>query len=85
MSAAADESTEDPSTSDTHGNNLATDNGAVRKEEDQSDKDEEEDEEDEEEEEEPKLKYARLTGRLSSIYRNGDSTSAFTVAGDKMV
>lgn len=75
--------TEDPSTSDTQGNNLAADNGAVEKEEGQADNDEDEDEEDEEEE--PKLKYARLTGSLSSIYRNEDSTSAFTIAGDKMV
>ncbi|WPG97400.1 Hypothetical protein R9X50_00017500 [Acrodontium crateriforme] len=44
----------------------------------------EEAEDDDEEEEEPKLKYASLTGSLTSIYRNGDSTSAFVVAGDKM-
>ena len=44
-----------------------------------------EEDEEEEEDEEPKLKYAKLTGSLSSIYRNGDSASAFCVAGDKMV
>jgi hypothetical protein len=38
-----------------------------------------------EEEEEPKLKYARLTSYLGPVYRNGDATSAFLVAGDKMV
>ena len=41
--------------------------------------------EDEEEDDEPKLKYARLTGSLGPVYRNGDATSAFMVAGDKMV
>ncbi|OAX83161.1 hypothetical protein ACJ72_02485 [Emergomyces africanus] len=46
----------------------------------------ESDEEDEEEEEqEPRLKYASLTKNISSIYRNGDATSAFMVAGDKMI
>lgn len=49
------------------------------------DDDDEEDEEEEEEEEEPQLKYARLTQHLSPVYRNGDATSAFIVAGDKMV
>ncbi len=37
------------------------------------------------EEDEPKLKYARLTSHLGPVYRNGDATSAFLVAGDKMV
>jgi hypothetical protein len=48
---------------------------------------ESESEEDEEdvEDDEPKLKYARLTGHLGPVYRNGDATSAFLVAGDKMV
>lgn len=50
-------------------------------EEESDDAEEEEDEEDEE----PKLKYARLTGNLGPVYRNGDATSAFLVAGDKMV
>jgi hypothetical protein len=45
----------------------------------------EDDEEDDEEDEEPLLKYARLTQHLSAVYRNGDATSAFLVAGDKMV
>lgn len=45
-----------------------------------------EDEEDgEEEEEEPRLKYASLTKSQAPVYRNGDATSAFMVAGDKMV
>jgi vacuolar protein sorting-associated protein 41 len=50
-------------------------------EEEDDDGDEEEDEEDEE----PRLKYARLTQNLGAVYRNGDATSAFLVAGDKMV
>ncbi|EHK99622.1 putative Vacuolar protein sorting-associated protein 41 like protein [Glarea lozoyensis 74030] len=45
---------------------------------------EDEDTEDDEEEEEPKLKYARLTSYLAPVYRNGDATSIFLVAGDKM-
>lgn len=49
-------------------------------EEDDDDEDEEE-----EEEEEPRLKYAPLTQHLRAVYRNGDATSAFLVAGDKMV
>jgi hypothetical protein len=44
-----------------------------------------EDDEDDEVEDEPKLKYARLTSNLLPVYRNGDATSAFMVAGDKMV
>jgi hypothetical protein len=52
--------------------------------EDDSDDDEEEGE-DEGEDEEPKLKYSRLTSNLLPLYRNGDATSTFMVAGDKMV
>lgn len=51
---------------------------------DEDDEDEEDDDEDEEDEE-PRLKYARLTQHLNGVYRNGDATSAFLVAGDKMV
>ncbi|KXG48871.1 Tetratricopeptide-like helical [Penicillium griseofulvum] len=57
-----------------------------------SSNDEEEEEEEAEEEddlddedEEPRLKYAYLTKHLGSVYRNGDATSSFLVAGDKMV
>ena len=42
-------------------------------------------EEEEEDDEEPRLKYASLTKHLRSVYRNGDATSTFVVAGDKMV
>ena len=41
--------------------------------------------EEEEEEDEPKLKYMTLTKSLGPVYRNGDATSAFLAAGDKMV
>ncbi|KAF4966290.1 hypothetical protein FSARC_6023 [Fusarium sarcochroum] len=55
-------------------------------EDDDEDEDEEDEEDDEDEEdEEPKLKYARLTQHLNGVYRNGDATSAFLVAGDKMI
>ncbi|KFY63759.1 hypothetical protein V496_03714 [Pseudogymnoascus sp. VKM F-4515 (FW-2607)] len=50
-----------------------------------SDEDEEDEDEDEEEDEdEPKLKNARMTGYMTQLYRNGDATSSFLVAGDKM-
>jgi hypothetical protein len=49
------------------------------------DTDDEEEEDDEGQDEEPKLKYSRLTGSLGAVYRAGDSSSAFLVAGDKMV
>lgn len=42
-------------------------------------------EDDDEADEEPKLKYSRLTSSLGPVYRNGDATSSFLVAGDKMV
>ena len=43
------------------------------------------DDDEDEEDEEPRLKYAYLTKHLGSVYRNGDATSTFLVAGDKMV
>ncbi|KAF2481490.1 hypothetical protein BDY17DRAFT_301433 [Neohortaea acidophila] len=51
----------------------------------QPDSEADEEEEEDDEEDEPKLKYAKLTGSLTNVYRNGDSTSAFTIAGDKLV
>ncbi|KAJ1326077.1 vacuolar protein sorting-associated protein 41 [Microdochium nivale] len=54
-------------------------------EEDEDDADDDDDDEEEDEDEEPKLKYARLTQHLSAVYRNGDATSSFIVAGDKMI
>lgn len=65
-----------------------SDNSDEDEDDDEGDEDEEEDdedEEDEEEDEEPRLKYARLTQNIGPVYRNGDATSAFLVAGDKMV
>ncbi|KAA8566420.1 hypothetical protein MFRU_067g00200 [Monilinia fructicola] len=50
----------------------------------ESEEEEEDEEDEEEEEEEPKLKYARMTSHLGPVYRNGDATSTFLVAGDKM-
>ena len=41
--------------------------------------------EEEDDEEEPRLKYASFTQHLKPVYRNGDATSTFLVAGDKMV
>lgn len=37
------------------------------------------------EEDEPRLKYAPLTRNLGSVYKGGDATSAFMVAGDKLI
>ncbi|KAH0565528.1 hypothetical protein GP486_001082 [Trichoglossum hirsutum] len=44
-----------------------------------------EDDDEEEDDDEPRLKYVRLTGHLGGVYRNGDATSTFTVAGDRMI
>ncbi|KFY10333.1 hypothetical protein V491_07700, partial [Pseudogymnoascus sp. VKM F-3775] len=49
-----------------------------------SDEDEDEEDDEEDEEDEPKLKNARMTGYMTQLYRNGDATSCFLVAGDKM-
>ena len=46
---------------------------------------EQESENEDEEDEEPRLKYATLTKSVSSLYRNGDASSAVLVAGDKMI
>lgn len=51
----------------------------------EGDGEEDDDEEDESDEDEPRLKYTRLTPHLAAVYRNGDMTSSFMVAGDKMV
>lgn len=66
--------------------NAGPSNGTAAAADDDDDPEEEEEEEEEgADDEEPKLKYAKLTGSLTGVYRNVDSTSAFTVAGDKMV
>lgn len=54
-------------------------------EESEENETEEDEGDDDEPEDEPKLKYARLTSNLGPVYRNGDATSTFLVAGDKMV
>ena len=50
-----------------------------------SEEEEEDDDDDDDVDEEPKLKYSRLTRDLGPVYRNGDETATFMVAGDKMV
>lgn len=50
-----------------------------------SSSDDDDDEEYDDDDDEPRLNYARMTQNLASVYRNGDATSAFLVAGDKMV
>lgn len=52
---------------------------------DSDDDEDDEDTADDDVDEEPKLKYSRLTRDLGPIYRNGDATATFMVAGDKMV
>ncbi|KAJ5727492.1 Tetratricopeptide-like helical [Penicillium malachiteum] len=52
---------------------------------DQEEEEEDYEDESDDEDEEPKLKYAYLTKHLGSVYRNGDATSTFLVAGDKMI
>ena len=75
---------EDEENEDNDGN----DDGDDDEDEDEADDngdDEEDDDDDDGEDEEPKLKYAKLTGSLASVYRNGDATSSSLIAGDKMV
>lgn len=60
-------------------------NDDEEEEDDAEDEEDEDEEEDDDEDDEPRLKYARLTPQLNSVYRNGDATSTFLVAGDKMV
>jgi vacuolar protein sorting-associated protein 41 len=83
-----DASEEQGDTKDAKGKEPEGDGGDKNVEDEQSVDEsevEEEDEDDEGDEDEPKLKYARLTSHLLPVYRNGDATSAFLVAGDKMV
>lgn len=65
---------------DDHGSSTQREDVVKRDEED-----EENESEDDNDDEEPQLKYAYLTKHLGSLYRNGDATSAFLTAGDKMV
>ena len=66
---------------DDDGDDDAPKNGKNGKLEEDSDQEED----DEEEEEEPRLEYTSMTKKLMPVYRNADATSAFLVAGDKMV
>lgn len=50
-----------------------------------SESEDDDEDDDDEADEEPKLKYTRLTSSLGPVYKNGDATSSFLVAGDKMV
>ncbi|KAM0321950.1 hypothetical protein ACHAQA_009847 [Verticillium albo-atrum] len=59
--------------------------GEEEDDEEEDDDEDDDDEEDDDEDEEPRLKYARLTQHLGPVYRNGDATSTFLVAGDKMI
>lgn len=52
---------------------------------DHGDQEASEGDEEEEDDDEPHLKYAHLTKHLGGVYRNGDATSSFLAAGDKMV
>ena len=82
----AEPEAKDKGSGSNHSHISAPGNGAVTAQSDNaSDDTDHEEEEDEEEEEEPRLKYNKLTSSLSSVYRNGDDTSSFLVAGDKMV
>ncbi|CAI6339022.1 unnamed protein product [Periconia digitata] len=64
---------------------LQSDDDGEDVEDDDEEEDEEDDDDDDGEDEEPKLKYTRLTANLGPVYRNGDATSTFVVAGDKMI
>lgn len=72
---------------DEHEKNSHNDGDDVAASDDlEEDEEEEEDGEDSDEDDgEPRLKYAYLTKHLGSVYRRGDATSTFLVAGDKMV
>lgn len=65
--------------------NASTEEEEEDEEDDASEDDDDDEDEEDEEDDEPKLKYARLTQHMSAVYRNGDATSAFLVAGDKMI
>lgn len=66
---------------DDHKGSIQIGGGDVRHADDSGEDGESEDDDDEE----PQLKYAYLTKHLGSIYRDGDATSVFHSAGDKMV
>jgi hypothetical protein len=61
------------------------DNASSSSDDEEEEVEAEEEDDSDDEDEEPRLKYAYLTKHLGSVYRNGDATSSFLVAGDKMV
>src|SRR5271170_6709578 len=77
--------TEDQGEGQEHSVEESTSHAADTADDNETEGDAEDEDEEAEEEDEPKLKYARLTGHLGAVYRNGDATSTFLVAGDKMV
>lgn len=81
---------EDRSKSGNEGAGETTEGTSDEEEEEDDDEaeegdEDEDDDDDDEDDDEPRLKYARLTQNLGSVYRNADATSSFLVAGDKMV
>ena len=79
---AADASVPEPNNGHERSSSHEAEVNAPGQEDDVNDEEEEDEDDDDEE---PKLKYARMTSHLLSVYRNGDATSTFLVAGDKMV
>lgn len=67
------------------GDNHENSNDNEGNEEEAEEDDEEEENGSDGEDEEPRFKYANLTKKLGSLYRNGDATSSLLTAGDKMV
>lgn len=83
---AADPTEDDQHAVTTVGAGNGTDAAQHVNDRDADDHDDDDEEEDEDgADDEPKLKYSRLTSSLGPVYRNGDATSSFLVAGDKMV
>lgn len=86
MAAAPQDDEQQPVTTRAAGN--GRDDAAVAAQhaaEDNDDQEDEDEDDDDDADDEPKLKYSRLTSSLGPVYRNGDATSSFLVAGDKMV
>lgn len=81
------EGTAEEDTGNKDGESAASEDSAADNEDEESEEDDDDEDSDEEDDEddEPRLKYARLTQHLGPVYRNGDATSSFLVAGDKMV
>ncbi|KFA51138.1 hypothetical protein S40293_04764 [Stachybotrys chartarum IBT 40293] len=76
---------QDGTQDDEDGGGEEEDEGEEDDEDDDDDDEEEEEDDDDDDDDEPRLKYTRLTQHLGSVYRNGDATSTFFVASDKMI